>query len=118
MRSVPHTGRGDGGTEKLRWILPERVFVVGNQKRTVKQHERSRSFSKTGQQGLGKKQRQMENPVLPLEQGRTGFLDFLKEIYKYCIKNMGEFVQNILSKQGKINAFFTPVFYDHIIQKK
>ena len=45
-------------------------------------------------------------------------MDFLKEIYKYCIKNMGEFVQNILSKQGKINAFFTPVFYDHIIQKK
>ena len=60
-------------------ILPERVFVVGNQKRTVKQHERSRSFSKNGQQGLGKKQRQMENPVLPLKQGRAGFfLTFLK----------------------------------------
>ena len=28
---------------------------------TAKQHERSRSFSKTGQRGLGKKQRQMEN---------------------------------------------------------
>jgi len=28
-------------------ILPERVFVVGNQKRTVKQYERSRSFSQT-----------------------------------------------------------------------
>ncbi len=54
MRPVPHTGRGDGGTEKLWGILPERVFVVGNQKWTVKQHERSRSFSKTGQRGLGK----------------------------------------------------------------
>jgi len=30
----------------------------------------------------------------------------------------GEFVQYILSKQGKINAFLTPDFYDHIIQKK
>lgn len=43
---------------------------------------------------------------------------FLKEIYKYCIKNMGKFVQYILLKQGKINGFLMLGFYDHIIQKK
>ena len=68
---------------------------------TEKQHERSRSFSKTGQRSLGKKQRQMGNPVLPLKQVRTGFFCFLKAIYKYCIKNMGKFVQYILPKQGE-----------------
>lgn len=62
----------------------------------------------------------MGNPVLPSKQGRTGFfLNFLKEIYKYYTKNVGKkFVQYILPKQGKINAFLTPVFYNHIIQKK
>ena len=92
---LPHTGRGDGGTEKLRGILPERVFVVGNQKRTVKQHERSRSFSKTGQRGLGKKQRQMGNPVLPLKQGRTGFFGLSE-------RNL----QILHKKYGKIRAIY------------
>ena len=57
---------------------------------------------------------------LTLKTGQDGiFLNFLKEIYKYYTKNVGKkFVQYILPKQGKINAFLTPVFYNHIIQKK
>ncbi|MGN8947371.1 hypothetical protein ACTNCH_03265 [Candidatus Merdisoma sp. HCP28S3_D10] len=46
---------------------------------------------------------------LTLKTGQDGIF-FLKEIYKYCKKNMGKFVQYILPKQGKINVFLTSAF--------
>lgn len=73
---------------------------------TEKQHERSRSFSKTGQRGLGKKQRQMGNPVLPLKQGRTGFFWLSERNLQILYKKYGEIRAIYFAKTREKLTFF------------